>query len=126
MSGQSLLLLLLMAMTVAGCGRQATEPAAATQSTRPAEIPAPGVLTLATRADMDAAAGIASDPAIQKAIGDRVGGSAQRWQIVAARPVGDYVLLWVSFPDVADGGVDLVYSKKERCIGWDFTGGMRG
>jgi hypothetical protein len=49
-----------------------------------------------------------SDPAIQKAIGDRVGGSARRWQIVAARPVGDYVLLWISFSDVADGGVDLV------------------
>jgi hypothetical protein len=98
----------------------------AAPSARPSEIPAEDVLTLAIPADMDAAAEAASDPALQKAVREHLGGAAPRWQIVAARPVGDYVLLWISFPEIADGGVDLVYSRKERRIGWSFKGGELG
>ena len=123
------LFVVLIAMAAVGCDRPqtaTTQTPSTTQSTRPAEVPLANVLTLATKADMEAAADVASDPAVQKAIGDYVGNSASRWEVVAARSLGDFVLLWVSFPDVADGGIDLVYSKKEQRIKWEFKGGERG
>jgi hypothetical protein len=46
--------------------------------------------------------------------------------IVAARPAGRHVLLWISFPGVADGGVDLIYSTDDRKIIGEFQGGIRG
>jgi hypothetical protein len=84
----------------------------------------------ATSRDVGDAAGFAGDAALQKAITDYLPRTAWkpgwRWQLNAARPVGDCVLLWIGFPDVADGGVDLVYSKKDQRINWEFKGGERG
>lgn len=93
---------------------------------RPAVIPSPDVLTLATQADIAAAATAASDPVLSKAVSNYLGPGAPRWQIVALRNVGDYVLLWVAFPEVADGGIDLVYSKPDQRVKWQFRGGERG
>jgi hypothetical protein len=129
MTRTSLLLVTLLAMSLAGCeGPQtaATPRVPAASSPRPSEIPPEDVLTLATKADLDAAEEAASDPALQKAIREHLGGDAPQWQIVAARPLGDYVLLWISFPEIADGGADLVYSRKEQRIGWSFKGGELG
>ncbi|HEX2224815.1 MAG TPA: hypothetical protein VHN15_11475 [Thermoanaerobaculia bacterium] len=112
--------LVLLAMTLAGCegpqktGTPRVPPAS---SPRPAEIPAEDLLTLATTADMAAAHEAASDPAIEKAVREYLGSDAPRWQIVAARPIGDYVLLWIGFTEMADGGSGLVYSRRERRIG---------
>jgi hypothetical protein len=36
------------------------------------------------------------------------------------------VLLWVSFPKFADGGVDLIYSAEKGRIVGEFCGGYRG
>jgi len=95
-------------------------------ATRPAAVPSPDVLTLATEADVAAAAKAASDPAISKAVAEYLGPGAPRWQIFAARDVGECVLLWVGFPKVADGGIDLVYSKLDRRVKWQFRGAERG
>jgi hypothetical protein len=86
----------------------------------------PDVLTPATPADGAAAAKAASDPAISKAVSEYLGPGAPRWQIFAARDVGECVLLWVGFPNVADGGIDLVYSKPDRRVRWQFRGAERG
>jgi len=112
----------------AGAAQQsaASDSPTAVDAARPIGIPAADALTLAKPADMQAAAQFASDPALQLAVNAYLRGSAQRWKLVAARELGDYVLLWISFSGVADGGVDLVYSKKQRRIGWEFLGGYRG
>lgn len=124
------LISLLAALALIGCekprGGSWRYPAAPASTTRPAEIPPDGVSTLATAADMAASAQWAADPAVKKAVADHLGSSAPRWQIGAARRVGDYVLLWIGFPDVMDGGIDLVYSIKEQRIGWHFQGGPLG
>jgi hypothetical protein len=120
--------LLFALLTACACDRRGptAAPPPAPPAPRPAEIPAAGVLTPATPADLRAAAGAASDPAIRQAVRDYLGPSAPRWEVIAARPVGDYVLLWVNFPEIDDDGIDLVYSKKDRRVGWQFTGGLRG
>src|SRR5687768_5841775 len=95
-------------------------------ATRPASVPPSDILTLATQADMNAAAKSSSDPAISKAVGAYLGPGAPRWPVAAARDVGDYVLLWIGFPDIADGGIDVIYSKPDQRIEWQFKGGVRG
>jgi hypothetical protein len=95
-------------------------------ATRPAAVPSPEVLTLTTQADIAAAANAASDAAISDAVTEYLGPGAPRWRIVAARNVGDFVLLWIAFPEVADGGIDLVYSTPDHRVKWQFKGGVRG
>lgn len=106
-------------------------PATTVAPYRPAEVPAEGVLTLATPADIARAPAFVSNPAIQKAIKDFIATDhlykpTDPWTLNAARPVGDYVLLWISFPKIADGGIDLIYSTKDHRIYWTFLGGIRG
>ena len=117
-----------LCLAVAGCDdpkatwRYPTPPV----TTRPSNVPSPDVLTLATQADIATAAKSASDPSISKAVTDYLGSGAPRWNIVAARDIGDYVLLWLGFPEIADGGIDLVYSKPDQRVKWQFKGGERG
>jgi hypothetical protein len=49
-----------------------------------------------------------------------------RVRVAAARPVGDCVLLWLTFPFTADGGADVVYSRSRKLVVCEFTGGERG
>ncbi|MEO8670624.1 MAG: alpha/beta hydrolase [Tahibacter sp.] len=93
---------------------------------RPPGIPAEDALTRANAADIAAATRWAGDPQLQRAIQMRLGDGSPRWSIAAAREQGDYVLLWIRFPDVDDGGIDLVYTKSQQRIGWEFNGGERG
>ncbi len=115
-----------LAIFLVACARSPAAPRAATASSRPAEVPAAGVLTLATEEDMKEAAKFGADPLIQTAINDYLADPKRHWTLVAARPMDDYVLLWIAFPGIADGGIDLIYSKKEHRIGWEFKGGLRG
>ena len=123
-----LTLIAALALAVGGCDK----PKAAWQyptppaTSRPTVVPSPDVLTLATQTDIAAATKAASDPALSKAVTDYLGPGAPRWNVAAARDIGDYVLLWVGFHDVADGGIDLVYSKPDTRVKWQFKGGERG
>lgn len=47
-------------------------------------------------------------------------------RIRAAREVGDFILIFVTEIDVADGGFEFVYSKKSKKVVGDFTAGYRG
>jgi hypothetical protein len=128
MAREVLSLLAALTLAVVGCDKPKGSWKYPTPSpaTRPSVVPSPDVLTLATQADIGAAAKGPLDPAISKAISVYLGPGAPRWKIVAARDVGDYVLLWLGFPDIADGGIDLVYSKPEQQVKWQFKGGERG
>ncbi|MBF0411038.1 MAG: hypothetical protein HQM10_27095 [Candidatus Riflebacteria bacterium] len=47
-------------------------------------------------------------------------------KVYATRKVGEYFLLWVTEPDVMDGGFELIYSiEKNRIVG-TFFGGYKG
>jgi hypothetical protein len=118
-------LVTIMALFLSGCAGAPTTTPGATPA-RPDEVPAEGVLTLATTADIDRATACSGDAAIQSAVNDYLAKPGRQWTINAARPVGDYVLLWISFPGTADGGIDLIYSTKDQRIHWTFTGGYRG
>ncbi len=117
-----------MLLSLAGCEKHKpswhypTSPS----TTRPASVPAANVLTPPTQEDMVHVAGAASDASIANAIRVHLGPATPPWQIVAARDIGEYVLLWIAFPGIADGGIDLVYSKSNGKIACHFTGGQRG
>lgn len=87
-------------------------------------LPAKGELTLATAADIRAAATVA--PEVKEAIGAYLKPQKVDWQIVAARNVGKHILLWIAFPKIADGGIDLIYSAEQKKIVGEFHGGERG
>ncbi len=87
-------------------------------------LPAKGVPTLATAADMGHVRSL--DAAVTRTVEGFLKPTGTAFQICAARPVGRYVLLWVSFPKVADGGVDLIYSVEKGRIVGEFCGGYRG
>src|SRR4051812_47379207 len=113
MAREVLTLIAALTLAVVGCDKpQATwQNPTPSATTRPAAVPSPNVLTLATEADIAAATKASSDPAISKAVSNHLGAGTPRWNVAAARDIGDYVLLWVGFPDIADGGIDLVFSK---------------
>lgn len=115
-----------VAIAMFGCDRQQPVRTFTEPSTRPADVPAAGVLTPAIAEDGKAAVKFATDGNITKAVNDFVGKSVKRWELTAARQVGEYVLLWIAFPGVADGGVSLVYSQKEHRIICTFLGGILG
>jgi hypothetical protein len=113
---------------LSGCGQPqgSWQPPASSEATRPQAIPAADVLTPATPADIAAASASEAESAVSTAVRDYLGPGAPRWRIVASRHLGDYLLLWVAFPDIADGGIDLVYSKSDQRVKWQFRGGERG
>lgn len=87
-------------------------------------LPSQTDLTLANKADMEFVKNLSPETirAVEKALKP----AGEKVSIVAARPVGNYLLLWVSFPEVADGGVDLLWSvEKNKAVG-TFCGGYRG
>ena len=87
-------------------------------------LPAKAELTLATDADRERANRLGRE--VTEAVGTFLESKDVEWQIVAARPVGTHILLWVAFPKIADGGVDLIYSVEKKRIVGEFLGGYRG
>jgi hypothetical protein len=87
-------------------------------------LPAKGELTLAKKDDT--ARIEALPPEVADAVGEYLDSQSVEWCIVAARPVGKYWLLWISFPKIMDGGVDLIYSQERNKIVGEFLGGWRG
>ena len=116
-----------VAACVISCSHESpNEPVSAiSQEERAAAgLPLPDQLTLATKED------IGSVPSVGKEVHAAVRAYLEprevEWKLTAAREVGDYVLLWIAFPKIADGGVDLIYSIKAKCIVGTFLGGYRG
>ena len=91
-----------------------------------ARLPPSGELTLATEADISN--GSIASGAVKDAIDAylRTRDKHVTWRIGAARVVGEYLLLWVDFPEVLDGGIDLIYSSREQRIVGTFLGDLRG
>ena len=87
-------------------------------------LPAKSELTLAKDADIAFIKTL--DPAVRTTVADILKPTGRDFQVIAARPVGKYLLLWVSFPKVADGGIDLIYSTEKKKIVGAFCGGYRG
>lgn len=87
-------------------------------------LPQEGKLVLATPADVAYVKSVGDD--VLSVLSEFFGPKTAKWQIVAARPVGDCLLLWVGFPGIADGGIDLIYSKKVNGIIGGFSGGIYG
>ncbi len=87
-------------------------------------LPTKTALTLANRTDMEFVKTLAPD--LVKAVEDFQKPTGNRVRISAARPIGKYLLLWVTFPDVADGGVDLIMSVDSKKVVGRFCGGYQG
>jgi LysM repeat protein len=108
----------------------ATEGARAPESPAGApavgRLPRPDELTLAKPEDTARTATVANDvrDIVQKHLARERPGV--EWRIEAARPVEGHLLLWISFPKIMDGGIDLVYSTEQRKIVGAFLGGYRG
>ncbi len=110
-----------------GCGHGAAAlPELNEQQRSNARLPASSKLTLATETDILNAT-VASDT-VKDAVEHylRIRGEHAAWRIGAARVVGEYMLLWIGFPEVLDGGIDLIYSSKEQRIVGTFLGDLRG
>lgn len=99
-------------------------PVLSPQERAAAGLPAAGELTLAN--DEDGKHVLKLDSAVDDALGRYLEPLKVKWKICAARPVGDYILLWIGFPEVIDGGRDLIYSVKEQQIVGEFLGGYLG
>lgn len=122
------MLVLLTLVTLAGCitkGLSIPPEDALTPSARAAlKLPAEDTLTLSTQQDMEFAAKLA--PETVSAVMEFLKPAQTDVSIYAARPIGSHLLLWVSFPKIADGGIDLIWSVEEqKPVGW-FLGGYRG
>ncbi|MFT5469210.1 MAG: hypothetical protein ACI8UO_004325 [Verrucomicrobiales bacterium] len=88
------------------------------------KLPLEDVLTLAVEADTDFAAKL--KPKTIKAVTRYLKPTEGKIEISAARSVGDYLLLWIAFPEVIDGGIDLIWSVEEQKSVGTFLGGYRG
>jgi hypothetical protein len=125
-------LILLGALLLTGCGSQTpTDPAAPstegllTNKERvELHLPATGKLTLATEEDQKRTGKLPAE--VGSAVGAFLKTRAVEWKIMAARPVGNHILLWIAFPKIADGGIDLIYSVEKKRIVGEFLGGQRG
>ncbi len=64
---------------------------------------------------------------VKKYIGDE-GGSKEEseYYLFAVKDLGDYILLYFSQPEIADGGFEFVYSKKLKKIIGQFSAGYKG
>ncbi len=87
-------------------------------------LPLKGDLTLAKPADTEFVMGLSPDTV--NAVESFLKPAGRKTRIVAARPIGNYILLWVAFPEVADGGVDLIFSLEKKRVVGAFLGGYRG
>jgi len=87
-------------------------------------LPAKAELTLGTDSDREKANTLY--PKMKNAVDAFLNPKTVEWQIVAARPIGKHILLWIAFPKIADGGVDLIYSVEKKRIVGEFLGGYRG
>ena len=99
-------------------------PTLSPQERATAGLPAVGKLTLANAEDAKYISKLTS--AVDDAVGRHLKPRNVEWKISAARPAGDYILLWIAFPEIADGGIDLIYSTKEQQIVGTFHGGYLG
>jgi hypothetical protein len=100
--------------------------AAFLSDTERARLHLPAVREL-TRAKADDVAHVAAVPQeARDAVAKFLKPCSVEWQTTAARSVGEYWLLWISFPKIADGGVDLIYSVEKKTIVGEFLGGYRG
>ena len=88
------------------------------------KLPLKDKLTLATEEDVTFVKELS--PKTVKAVEKYLKQSGEEITIVAARPVGKHLLLWVAYPKVLDGGIDLIWSTEDqKCVG-TFLGGYRG
>jgi hypothetical protein len=87
-------------------------------------LPLKGDLTLARPADAEFAKGLSPDTV--KAVELFLKPVERKHHIVAARLIGNHILLWVAFPEVADGGVDLIFSLEKKRVVGTFLGGYLG
>ena len=87
-------------------------------------LPDKATPTLANKTDMAFVTSVA--PETIKAVEEFLKPTGRKIQIVAARPMGDYLLLWVGFQEVTDGGVDLIFSARKKKVVGTFCGGYRG
>lgn len=101
-----------------------TAPELSARERAKAGLPPPGELVPAAPADVARAAQVGDD--VRVALKAFLKPMNAKWKIVAARPVGDHLLLWIGFPEIRDGGIDLIYSKKSKAIVGRFSGGWRG
>jgi hypothetical protein len=124
-----ILLLAMVMIAVSGCENESKqsfppeEPLSASARIE-RKLPPEGELTLATEDDRKFVVELAPDTI--KAVERYLKPTAEDIVISAARPVGDYLLLWIGFSEVVDGGIDLIWSvEKQECVG-TFLGGYRG
>ena len=87
-------------------------------------LPVEGEITLAAPKDWKAVKDL--PPEAKEAVHAFLEKQSVEWLITAARPMGDHWLLWITFPKIADGGIDLIYSAEKKKIVGEFLGGWRG
>ena len=124
------LFMLLAMIAISSCGKKA-KPVAPTPTytlsvTERTELnlPLENVLTLATKEDIEFAARL--DAATIKAVEQSLEYTGDKVAIVAARPIGDYLLLWIIFPNTDDGAINLIWSVENQQIVGKFYGGEQG
>ena len=119
---------LVVVVVLVGCDKNdltipqedALTPAARTEL----NLPSVNLLTRATESDIAAVGKL--PPETVKAVREFLRPAGTEISIGAARPVGKYLLLWIGFPKIADGGIDLIWSvEKQKPVG-EFLGGYRG
>jgi hypothetical protein len=102
------------------------EKALTADERKAAGLPLEGILTLAQPGDT--AATVSVPPKVQTAVAAYIKAHHRdaEFRICAARPVGKFLLVWIDFPKIMDGGVDLIYSLDDDCVVGNFMGGIRG
>ncbi|MCC6698150.1 MAG: hypothetical protein IT365_21185 [Candidatus Hydrogenedentes bacterium] len=87
-------------------------------------LPAKDELTLATNADVQFVKTLSRE--VIAAVEQSVTPQSAEFRIAAARPVGGYLLLWIGFPEVMDGGEHVIYSVEKKKLVGTFLGGYSG
>ncbi|MDF1852906.1 MAG: hypothetical protein P1U85_18860 [Verrucomicrobiales bacterium] len=88
------------------------------------QLPLENQLTLATKADVEFVENVT--PKTRRAVEKFLKPLSDKIVVSAARSVENHLLLWISFPEIADGGIDLIWAiPNEECVG-TFLGGYRG
>ncbi len=126
------LIIALAVLVMAGCQKanvsveEAIRPEDALSDSARAEhhLPLESDLTLAKPADIEFVKSLSPDTV--KAVELFLRPVERKHHIVAARLIGNYILLWVAFPEVADGGVDLIFSLEKKRVVGTFLGGYLG
>lgn len=88
------------------------------------KLPLSTELTMAAKTDVEYVKKL--KPATIAAIEKSFEPTGKKVLVVAARPVGDYLLLWTAFEGEIDGGVDMIWSVEEKKSVGTFLGGYRG